>query len=52
VGKRAPDLHFGLGPENGPVRVDIKWRDANGTPRQETHHLNPGWHTLVLGSDH
>ena len=52
VGKRAPDLHFGLGPEDGPVRVDIKWRDANGTPRQETHHLNPGWHTLVLGSDH
>jgi hypothetical protein len=52
VGKRAPDLHFGLGPENGPVRVNIKWRDANGTPRQETHHLNPGWYTVVLGSDH
>jgi len=49
-GKRSPDLHFGLGPKDGNVRVDIKWRDANGTPRQETYQLSPGWHTLLLGS--
>jgi len=50
-GRRAPDLHFGLGEQTGPVRVDIRWRDVNGSPRQETHQLSPGWHTLVLGSD-
>ena len=50
-GKRAPDLHFGLGGQTGPVRVDIRWRDVNGIARQETHQLSPGCHTLVLGSD-
>jgi enediyne biosynthesis protein E4 len=50
-GKRSPDLHFGLGANTGPVRVDIRWRDANGHPRHETHQLAPGWHTVVLGSD-
>ena len=50
VGKRSPDLHFGLGTENGPVRVEVKWRDGTGTPRKETHQLTPGWHTVLLGS--
>lgn len=50
-GKRSPDLHFGLGahPPGVPVRVDVRWRDAQGTPRAETLSLVPGWHTVVLG---
>jgi enediyne biosynthesis protein E4 len=51
TGKRAPDLHFGLGDQTGPVRVEVKWRDVNGTARHETYQLSAGWHTLVLGSD-
>jgi hypothetical protein len=50
TGKRSPELHFGLGADDKPVRVEIKWRDANGTPRQETHQLSPGWYTLALSS--
>ena len=49
-GKRSPDLHFGLGTEQRPVRVDIDWRDINGTPRHESLQLSPGWHTLLLGT--
>jgi hypothetical protein len=50
-GKRSPDLHFGLGAQTAAVKVDIKWRDNYGNPRQETYQLNPGWHTLTLASD-
>lgn len=49
-GKRSPDLHFGLGTRDSSVRVDIRWRDTNGTPRRETQQLNPGWHTVLLGT--
>jgi hypothetical protein len=48
-GKRSPDLHFGLGSETGPVKVDIKWL-AGGQARHETLQLQPGWHTVILGS--
>jgi hypothetical protein len=51
AGKRSPDLHFGLGAQSAAVKVDIKWRDNYGNLRQETHQLNPGWHTLTLASD-
>lgn len=51
AGKRSPDLHFGLGGGSDALRVDIRWRDNCGNPRQERHHVSPGWHTLVLGSD-
>jgi hypothetical protein len=50
-GKRSPDLHFGLGAQTTPVKVDIKWRDGSGQRRQNTYQLSPGWHTLLLGSD-
>jgi enediyne biosynthesis protein E4 len=50
VGKRSPDLHFGLGAETGAVQVEIKWRDATGAPRKETLQLSPGWHTVLLAS--
>jgi len=48
-GKRSADLHFGLGGESTPVKVDVKWR-VDGKLRQETFELQPGWHTIVLGS--
>ena len=51
AGKRSPDLHFGLGAQSAAVKVDIKWRDNYGNLRQETHQLNPGWHTLTLASE-
>ena len=50
-GKRSPDLHFGLGAQTTAVKVNVKWRDNYGNVRQETHHLNPGWHTLMLASE-
>jgi hypothetical protein len=49
TGKRSPDLHFGLGSAKGPVRVEIKWRDAAGV-HSETQSLSLGWHTVILGS--
>ena len=33
TGKRSPDLHFGLGDQTRPVRVDIRWRDVNTESR-------------------
>jgi hypothetical protein len=51
-GKRSSDLHFGLGtlPKEARLRVDLRWRDAAGELREETMHLNPGWHTVLLAS--
>jgi hypothetical protein len=50
-GKRAPELHFGLGrtPAGTPLRVDFRWRDGSGRVRAETIRLAPGRHTIVLG---
>jgi hypothetical protein len=50
-GKRSPDLHFGLGqfPADQKLKVDLRWRDANGKLHQQTLELPPGWHTVVLG---
>ncbi|MBW8874124.1 MAG: CRTAC1 family protein [Acidobacteria bacterium] len=51
-GKRAPEVHFGLGSLNPatPLRVDVRWRDGQGRPRATTLRLTPGRHTLVLGA--
>jgi len=48
-GKRSPGLHFGLGSTNGPVPVEIYWRDPDGRPNRETLTFKPGSHTVVLG---
>ena len=50
-GKRSPDLHFGLGaiPTGTLAKVELRWRDPQGRPHQETRQLPPGWHTLTLG---
>ncbi len=46
-GKNAPQVHFGLGQQEGPVRVEISWHTPQGVLRR-TAELNPGFHTLVL----
>ncbi len=50
-GKRAPELHFGLGRTGAgtPLRVDFRWRDGAGRVRAETIRLAPGRHTILLG---
>jgi hypothetical protein len=51
-GKRAPGLHWGLGnlPADATLRVELRWRGADGRTRTETLHVGPGWHTVVLGA--
>jgi hypothetical protein len=51
-GKRAPELHFGLGKlaPGTPLRVDFRYRDATGQVRAETLRLAPGRHTILLGA--
>jgi hypothetical protein len=50
-GKRSPDIHFGLGEVAGPVLVKIDWRDRFGRVQHKLVRLNPGWYTVLLGSD-
>ncbi|HLW64118.1 MAG TPA: CRTAC1 family protein [Gemmataceae bacterium] len=52
-GKRAPDIHLGLGNvEAGAVlNVDVRWRGADGKMRLQTLHVTPGWHTVYLGAE-
>jgi hypothetical protein len=48
AGKRAPDVHLGLDALT-EVPVEIRWRDPDGNPREETFELKAGWHTIQLG---
>ena len=49
-GKRSPDLHFGLGPRPPrECRVELRWRDPNGSSHRDVLALEPGWHTVRLG---
>jgi len=50
-GKRAPQLHFGLGniSASQALAVEIRWRDPHGQLQVRTLTLRPGWHTIVLG---
>jgi hypothetical protein len=50
-GKRAPQLHFGLGnvAADKPLQVEIRWRDPRGQRQVRMLTLKPGWHTIVLG---
>jgi hypothetical protein len=50
-GKRSFDVHFGLGRVDGPVRVDIAWRDRTGAVRRDELQTGPGWHDVTLGSE-
>jgi hypothetical protein len=50
-GKRSPDLHFGLGEirDDTLLKVDLRWRGADGQVSSKTIYLTPGWHTVLLG---
>lgn len=50
-GKRAPQLHFGLGQvaADRALPVEIRWRDRRGQVHVRKLTLRPGWHTIVLG---
>lgn len=50
-GDRSPELHFGLGgvAPDAVLRVDLHWRDAQGTAQNARLHLAAGWHTVLLG---
>jgi hypothetical protein len=52
-GKRAPDIHLGLGNvEAGALlNVDVRWRGADGKMRSRTLQVTPGWHTVWLGRE-
>ncbi|MDP2834140.1 MAG: CRTAC1 family protein [Pseudomonadota bacterium] len=50
-GKRSQELHFGLGKQQGPVQVEISWRDAQGRMQRATLNMKPGWHTVLLGQE-
>ncbi len=51
-GKRAPELHFGLGsaPIAGPLKLDLTWRDPQGVLHAQSFDLTPGRHTLYLAN--
>ncbi len=48
AGKRAPDVHLGLDTIT-EAPVEIRWRDPDGNPHEETFQLKAGWHTIRLG---
>jgi hypothetical protein len=48
-GKRAPELHFGLGRDYAAT-VDLRWRDRNGAVRRERVRLEAGAWTVLLAS--
>jgi hypothetical protein len=50
-GKRAPTIHFGLGPK-APERISVtlQWRDRSGRMQTETLDVPTGqWSTIELG---
>ena len=50
VGRRSPDIHFGLGqlPADQALPVEVKYRDPDGQLHTENLTIEPGWHTVVL----
>ncbi len=52
-GKRAPDIHFGLGDvvASELLNVDVRWRGPDGKLRSQTIQVTPGWHTVLLGTE-
>lgn len=50
-GKRSNEVHIGLGEQvTGPLQVHLQWRDRDGQLREQDLQLNPGRHTLRLGT--
>jgi len=51
-GKRAPELHFGLGDvaADAAIPVELQWRDTAGKVQRTHLTLSPGWYTILLGT--
>jgi hypothetical protein len=51
-GKRAPEVHFGLGrvPVGTPLSVAVRYRDGAGAIHNESLRLAAGRHRIVLGA--
>ncbi|MGC1212600.1 MAG: CRTAC1 family protein [Micromonospora sp.] len=50
-GKRSQEVHIGLGANvSGPVPVRLTWRDRAGQVHEQELQLNPGRHTIALGT--
>lgn len=49
-GKRSTEVHIGLGDVEGPLSVELKWRDRSGEAHAQTLELSTGWHDFQLGS--
>jgi hypothetical protein len=47
-GKRSFEAYFGLGSYDGPVTVELSWRDGAGRLIKQTLRLSPGTHDLLL----
>jgi len=49
-GKRAPNLHFGLGAltADQPLKLEVQWRDRDGKEMRRSFDIKPGWHTVLL----
>ncbi|MEO3977614.1 CRTAC1 family protein [Streptomyces sp. CAU 1734] len=47
-GKRSHEIHLGLGDAEGPVQVQLTWRDRTGVARSQDLRLAPGRHALEL----
>jgi hypothetical protein len=51
-GKRSSQVHLGLGDATtGPVGVHLTWRDRSGQVHDAEIELEPGRHSLLLGTD-
>ncbi|PWK89601.1 VCBS repeat protein [Lentzea atacamensis] len=51
-GVNAPDLVFGLGDvRDGPLPVEVSWRDGCGQRHAATVNVTPGWHRILLHAD-
>ncbi len=50
-GRRAPEIHLGLGEVGKETRLptELRWREFGGRIRSTTLALQPGWHTIRLG---
>lgn len=52
-GKRAPEIHFGLGDiqADTPLTVQVRYRDGSGAVQSQALQLVPGRHRVILGAN-
>ncbi|WP_189214044.1 CRTAC1 family protein [Actinokineospora fastidiosa] len=49
AGRRSSEVHIGLGDAQGPVAVQLRWRDRQGQVHEQELQLSQGKHALELG---